>query len=183
MVLQRARKSPCRALGSCVEGLLRKRSDEHRRCRRNARRIATVMGRNPRVQNPWVKPRIKAGLRTREWRRCRHRPWRLPMQCTVAVSRGLGSLTVAGAVPDWPGCMHPSTSPASRFNPLAGRRRVTSKRTQSKRWASAGAKESGLAPSFAPAGFFCAGRCPSLRLRALRGDPAASCHRVETGSR
>src|SRR5690606_5660598 len=29
-----------------------------------------------------------------------------PCKCTVAVSRGLGSLTVAGAVPDWPGRRH-----------------------------------------------------------------------------
>src|SRR3546814_5099478 len=48
MVLQRARKSPCRAFGKLRGAeLLRERTDEHRRRRRNARRIATVMGRNP----------------------------------------------------------------------------------------------------------------------------------------
>src|SRR3546814_20413815 len=48
MVLQRARKSPCLAFGKLRGAeLLRERTDEHRRRRRNARRIATVMGRNP----------------------------------------------------------------------------------------------------------------------------------------
>ena len=119
MVLQRAR-SYCRAWAweAAWSGPA---------ARTNGRTPASSPQCPPHRNRHGSKPCVEAGLRTREWRRDRHRPRRLPMQMHSGGEPRLGLAYRCGGSA---GMAASAASPASRFNPLAGRRRVTSKRAQ-----------------------------------------------------